>query len=110
MLDWDTHNRFMGYGLDRAKQHTVNLKDVKPLPRDFVTPTLQRSRQARKSTVLGALYEDSYRKFESDFDQSKIRQAITLEKSMFKRRIRVKQVFQDDNWLKSVLVGDEPDE
>jgi len=70
MLDWTDEEKFKNFGLDKSKNQFVKLSDAKPPSRDFVTPTMQRSRNARKSTVLGALVEESYRTFEAGFDQS----------------------------------------
>lgn len=68
MLDWQDNEKLAHFGHDRELNHTVALSDLKPLTVDHQTPIITRSRNARKSSVLGSLVEKSYRTFEKGFD------------------------------------------
>ena len=84
MLDWNDNEKYSNFGRNKHINRTVNLSDLNQPPRDQPTMAIKRSRNARKSSILGALVEKSQQYFETEFDQSKIRLDVISKKSMFK--------------------------
>lgn len=68
MLDWQSNEKYANFGHNKQRNREVNLTEIKPPPISQPSISIKKSRNARKSSILGALVEESQRFFETEFD------------------------------------------